>query len=118
MKDEKKTKSVTIELKREDMDLFTIHDASKAIMKLDRKAPDFEFKMQAAIKRMIHWEKAHLYSRMRWYTKMDKDEPCMKSIRQHIEDKLETHDAMYKMSDEKIITWDVATHKWKDHQWK
>jgi len=52
------TKEVT--LKKSDMhENQTVRGASELILKLDPTAEDYQFRMQAIIKRLVHMEKAY-----------------------------------------------------------
>ena len=88
-------------------DFYTIHNVSKAIVGLDKTAEDYEFRVQALIKRLIHHEKASVYGRVVVYGKDDPDH----TINIFAKTQLETHTKMAMLPDEEIISWDIGPHK-------
>jgi len=100
-----KTVTITIEGK----DVYTIHDASKIIMELDPKQEDYEFRVQAVIKRLIHEAKANTYSKVKfWIEEFSKEFNL-----ENLEIKIEQHRDMRKnFSDEELITWNVGNHRY------
>lgn len=89
-------------------DCYNIHDASRLIMKLDRINPDYEFRLQAIIKRLIHHEKYSVYMRLSHYSSHGTQN--LKEVA--LDPKIKTHATLAQASDEEIITWNIATHKY------
>ena len=84
-----------------------IHDASRDILKLDNANPNYEFRVQAIIKRLLHIEKASVYGRIAYYGERDPSFG-IKTAKENAE----FHKSQRNVSNEELITWNVATHKY------
>jgi hypothetical protein len=88
---------------------YNIHDASRDILALDRESEDYQFRMQAIIKRLIHFSKASVYNRLKIYHEEFLDD----EFNAILKEKVELHSKMSKLPDEEIITWDMKGHTYK-----
>lgn len=106
MSDEIKT-SITI--RREDLDIFTVHDAVKAIGELVELNDEQKFRITAITKRLVHYEKLGVYSSLKQYFSWKTNKEWFENI---LKDKIETHEEYSKLPDEQIVTWSVGSHKY------
>jgi len=100
---------ITIHIDKDWRKVGTVQGVAKEIIKMDSNAEDYEFRLQAMLKRLIHHQKHSVYSRLRHHVK-DAPEGIMYDI---IDIQVETHANMSELPDEEIITWDVGPHKYK-----
>src|ERR1700744_1459572 len=96
-------------IKREDLDLYTVHQALQAIKNLGVElTPEQEFRVTAIIKRHVHYEKADLYKKIKhWVDDYDSDFLKQNDV---LTLKIQTHDQMKKLPDEEIVTWSIGSH--------
>lgn len=77
-----------------------IWGAVKLILSLDRNANDFESKLKGIVKRLVHYQKKDLCSRIKWWADMgDK-----KWLIERLDEKIKTHDEWSKLSDQEVWT--------------
>jgi len=115
---------------------MTVHSASREIEKLDKASPDYLFRVQAIIKRLVHCEKQSVYQLYSWYakdisvghkmswksyfkrlwsamkTRVYQENSHNKWIRERLTEADQNHREWMMKPDEEIITWSVATHKY------
>jgi len=105
MTDELRTATITI--KREDLDLFTIHDLVDNLTEELNLTPEQQFRVTAKIKRFVHYEKLDVYSRLKLY--LDDLSDYWKNF---LDLKIKTHSDLAHAPDEEVVTWSVGTHKY------
>lgn len=99
-----------ITIRREDLNLMTVHDVVDAISKQVDLNDEQLFRITAIVKRYTHYEKHDMYHKFKdWIYNYPVD-----YLKKNVVDlKIKTHEEMIKMPGEQIVTWSVGTHRYK-----
>lgn len=97
-----------ITIKREELNIRTIHDLISDLTESLNLTEEQQFQVTAKVKRLIHSEKSTVYGRMRVYFSDLSEE-----FRDFVTSKHETHMNLAQAPDDKVVTWSVGTFKYK-----
>jgi hypothetical protein len=95
------TKILTISREPNEAPLDTVWGVAELITRLDKNDPEYKFKVQAMIKRLVHFEKLSVYSRIHFQFR---GKFQISTIKEFVRLKVETHKEWSEKSDKDIVT--------------
>ena len=90
---------------------MTLHDLIEDLTKTLNLTPEQQFQVTAKVKRLIHHEKANVYSRLAFYGELPNNEIRDKFVHDVCIEKAQQHQDMAdNFKDEELVTWSVGSH--------